>query len=39
MVFRVVATAPGVRHLGLEEGLYFTDGRADVGHGLSVQGF
>lgn len=30
MVFRGVVTAPGVCHPGLEEGLYFTDGRADV---------
>ena len=37
--FSVVAIAPGVCHPGLEEGLHFTDGRADVGRGLSAQGF
>lgn len=34
-----VATAPGVHHPGLEEGLHFTDGRAVVGCGLSAWGF
>lgn len=30
MVFSGVVIAPGVCHPGLGEGLYFTDGRADV---------
>lgn len=37
--FRHKAAAPGVCHPGLEEGLHFTDGRADVSRGLSAQGF
>lgn len=36
MVFSGVVIAPGVCHPGLEEGLYFTDGRADVSVLLGV---
>ncbi len=39
MVVSVVAIAPGVRHPGLEEGLQFTDGRADVAVGFQRRVF